>query len=244
MENFDKKIIDKIENDKIRMKNKAYFIFRSVVLVLAIIFISIISLFFASLIIFTLRASGLLLLPPLGFRGLKMFFFSFPWVMAIFILLLMFFLSILAKKYKFVYKKPLLYSVLGIVIIVLIGGFVFARFSFHDKIFERRERSPIISLFYKGKEIKDLYIGQVIEIGNNRFVLQTKEGNKLTIISKIIVEIDDPVVVIGKREGDIINAFNVRKINNDHSLFPQRRIEKPNLKPINYIHKLYVFKNI
>lgn len=235
MEKFEKKIIDKIGNDKIKMKNKAYFIFRSVVLVLTIVFVSLISLFFASLIIFTLRASGLLLLPPLGLRGLKMFLFSFPWIMAILILLLMFSLSILAKKYKFVYKKPLLYSVLGIVIIVLIGGFVCAEFSFHDKIFEYKERSPIISFFYEEKEIKDLYVGLVVEVGNNNFVLQTKNGSKLIIISNITVEINDPVMVIGEREGNIINAFDVHRIK---SVFPKIRSEIKNTYCCNNKYKV------
>ena len=215
MENFEKKIIDKIENDKIKMKNKAYFIFRSVVLVLIIIFVSLVSLFFASLIIFTLKINGLLFLPPLGLKGLRMFFFSFPWFVAILILLLMFLLSNLAKKYKFIYRKPLLYSVLGIVIIVLIGGFICARFSFHDKIFEYRERSPVISYFYERKEVKDLYIGLVVEVGDDGFVLETRDGKKLIIISNIIVKVNDPVMVVGERDGNIVKVFRICRVNNN-----------------------------
>jgi len=224
MNNINKEVLEKIKKEEIKMRPKSYFVLRGLLLILGAVFIFLLSFFFVSLIIFILRSNGSLLLPRFGFRGIGMLLTSFPYLLAIIALLFIIILEIFAKHYKFIYQKPLLYSIVGITIIVLLGGFLFIKIPIHDKVLENK---TINSLYGKG-DLEKSQIGQVIEITETGFILESKIGKIFTVRIEIKdIKEGDWVIVIGEKENGVIDAKGVRKIEleKDDRLYKMRKMK-------------------
>ncbi len=224
-----KKVLNKIKKGQVKMWPKFYFTSKAFLFILGIVFILFLALFLVSFIIFNLRATGALFLPRFGLFGLRSFFMFFPWLLVIFPILFIIALIFLAKRYRFVYKKPLLYSIIAIVVIVLVGSFIFLRVPIHKKLSERAWEGgiPMAGPLYRQygmRRPENLYIGRVIEITENGFQMETVDGQGLTInisdnvrfpIDKDIKK-DDFVVVMGKKSDAVIDAYGVHKIKEDN----------------------------
>ena len=198
------KILDKIKKGKIRMRPKSYFIFKTILYVLGFVFSFLFSIFLISFIIFSLRASGAWYFPSFGFRGLGLFFVSFPWLLLLLGIIFLVVLEVFAKRFSLVYKKPLLYSVLGILIIVLLISIFIARTSMHTKIFKDK-------IFMKMPD--NAFIGSVLNINDHGYEIKTKKGDILQVITEIPFEKGDWIMIIGEKDDSVIKAFKVRKIN-------------------------------
>lgn len=233
------KVLNKIKKGQIKMWPKFYFTLKAFLFILGIICILFLALFIVSFIIFNLRASGALFLPRFGLFGLRTFLFSFPWLLVIFSVLFIITLGILVKRYRFVYKKPLLYSIIAIVVIVLVGSFIFLRAPFHNRLSERafRGKLPMVGRFYRQygmRRPEDLYIGKVVEVDENSFQIETKDGQKITVnisegtrfpFNKKDLKKDDQVVIMGKKSDAGIEAYGIRKIKENGGKYwlPERR---------------------
>ncbi len=110
--NINDRIFEKIKNGQVKMRPKLYFVLKSLIFALGIVLASILVLFLFSFIVFCLKLGGIWFLPKFGFRGLGIFFISFPWFLILLALFLIFLLEIIAKKYSFVYKRPIIFSLI------------------------------------------------------------------------------------------------------------------------------------
>jgi len=229
-------ILEKIKEEVIKMKPKSHFVFKTIIYVLGFIFIFLFVIFLASFIIFSLRIRGAWYFPAFGLRGLGLLFASFPWLLLIFAIIFIVILEVFAKRFSFVYKKPLLYSILGIVIIVFLLSFIIGRTSMHSRLFRSAQegRLPIMGPMYRGQFMEsphNVFIGKVLELSDNGFRLETREGENLEVIIpseikspfKESIEKDDIIVVMGKRDGSVIRAFGIHKAVNDKDIYFPRR---------------------
>ncbi len=86
------KVTSAITNGKANMRPKWHFILRGVLLSLGLILVAIALLYVASLIVFALKQTGLIMTPGMGGRGFGVFLFSAPWLLVgtaiIFVILL------------------------------------------------------------------------------------------------------------------------------------------------------------
>lgn len=218
------KILEKIKKEDVKIKSKSYFVFRTVIYVLILVFGFLFSIFFASFIVFSLRAKGALYLPGFGFRGWGLFLSSFPWLLVIFALILIIVLEIFAKKFSVVYKKPLIYSILVIIILILLMSFLIGQTSMHSKLFKSAQEGklPIMGPMYKENFIKtpyNVFIGKVFDISDNGFQLEIKNGEILSVIiseARFLpsqgIKKNDSVMIMGDKEDSIIKAFGVKQI--------------------------------
>ncbi len=227
------KVLNKIKSGEIKIKPKLYFILKTVLVILGSIVVGIFILFLISFISFTLRASGLWFLPNFGFHGFGIFLGSLPWILIVAALLLIAALEIFMKRFSLVYRKPVLYSLLAIVLIVFVGGFIIDQTTFHSKLFlkAREGKLPLAGPMYRGfgmPEFHNVHRGVVSEITENGFILETPQTQKLTIIigsqtktaPDFEVQERDEVVVFGEKTDSTINALNIRKIDDNLELFP------------------------
>jgi len=239
------KILNKIKNEKVKMKPKIYFILRTVLLVggsLVLIFL-IISL--VSFIVFSLRTSGALFLPKFGSPGIKIFFMSLPWLLILIAIILTVLLEIFSKKFTFVYRQPIFYSLLIIIIITFIGSFLINKTSLHPNLFwKAQERHlPGIEMVYRDfgvPRIKDVYYGIISGITDNGFNIETPRGEVFNIIinseTRLALEVNieegDAVVILGKQSNSNIQAFDIHKVKKDFNLFRPQQIHdhRPLLK--------------
>lgn len=234
------KILKKIKGKKIKMKPKSYFVLKTIILIAGIIFASILTIFLASFIIFLLRASGVLNFPAFGFRGLGMFFASLPWFLVIFIIIFVIILEFLAKRFSVVYQRPLVYSILGIVIVILLLGVFIARTPMHSKLFRGAQEGkfPIVGSFYRERHIRppdNVYFGTVSSLADDGFEIETEEGESFSVVISSEVYLSfakdikegDMVMVIGDKDNSTIKALGARKITDEDTVGFHRRGPAP-----------------
>ncbi len=229
-----KKVLNKIKQGKIKMKPKSYFIFKTLFFGAGVVFAFLLSVFLISFIIFLLRASGILNLPAYGLRGIAMFFGSLPWFLIIFTIIFIIVLEVFAKRFSIVYRKPLVYSILGIIIIILLVGVFIAKTPIHSKLFfkhAQKDKPSIVGLFYKKAFInspEDIYFGTVLNVADNGFEIETKEGESFSVVAiskdrsrcsyNEDIQEGDMVMIIGDKDNSTIKAFKIRKITNQDTI--------------------------
>ncbi len=231
------KVLNKIKSGRVKMKPKIYFILKTVLLISGTLVLISFIIYFVSFVIFSLRVSGVLFLPKFGFSGMKIFLNSLPWFLILIIAILIILLEIFAKKFTFVYRRPILYSLLGIIMIVFIGSFLIDKTPFHSNLFwkAQQRRLPGIGMVYRNfgaPRIGNVHHGAVSEVIDNGFKIETPCGEALTIVVSpkisLILKTDikegDAIVVLGKRSNSTVQAFDIRKVEKDLNLFQSQRV--------------------
>ena len=223
--NLKNKILEQVKAGKVKMRPRSYFVWRGVLLALLLITVVLFALFIVSFIVFSIRTSGLGYLSAFGVRGFMPFLGGLPWLLVLVAIALVVILEILVKQYSFAYKKPLLYSVVGVLVFVVAVGAFAGNAPFHEKFLERahERRLPLAGGLYRGigeKLPRNVYTGEVIEVVEDGFVLLTRDGKSLDIT--VTSETRMPhgqtllkgqeVFVAGEMDGKTIKAFGVRRL--------------------------------
>ncbi len=216
------KVLNKLENSQVKMRPKAYFILKTVLIALAIIVVTLFALYLTSFIVFALRASGLWYLPKFGFSGIGALITLLPWLLIFIAALLIVVMEILVKYFSFAYRRPILFSMLGIILLVLLGGLLIDKTQFHADLFQKAQerRLPIAGELYRNLGTsEDVHRGIVSQMINKGFLIETQKGQVLTIIitpdTRLFdanINKNDVVVVMGKQDNGIVKALAVRKI--------------------------------
>ncbi len=184
-----KAVLDKIKSGSIKPYSKFYFTSRNALLVLTIVIIFLVLLFITSFVIFALKTSELWFLPVFGMRGIEILVANFPWVLVFIIIIFTVFLEVLANRFNFVFLRPLLYSVLIIVFIVVTFGFFLNDTPLHSFIYEKAKQNnlPVVKPFYDDftrPNPEDFHPGTAVdEIKDNSFSLEL--ADKTIVFVKI-----------------------------------------------------------
>jgi len=149
IKNIKEKILNYIELNKVSIKPKWYFISKlvlKIIIILIIFFIAIYFISFFNLIIYEKGSMGLF-----NMRNLSNFVFTLPWLILLLSLFLLVVLEFLIRKFSFIYKKPLIYSLFGLVFFILIIGFILNRIDnrFSFARFGEKPEVPILGPMHK-----------------------------------------------------------------------------------------------
>jgi len=112
-----KDVMSRIKREHITMKPRWYFIVGSLAMVLGIIGLSVVSIFFVNIIVFSLRTHG-----PMGAIRYQQLLSSFPWWAPMLVVIGLGFGIWMLKKYDFSYRKNFLLVILGFITAVIISG--------------------------------------------------------------------------------------------------------------------------
>jgi len=226
-------VLDEIKSGHIKMRPRWHFILGAVLAILGICIIGLVLLFLGSFILFSMRQTGSFFAPSFGFRGWFVFLRTIPWILVLLALLFVIVLEVLVRKYSFTYRKPLLYSVLALVALVLLGSFLFSLAPFHRQIFDfsrrhRGEGPPFVGEFYRGfglTHFDDIHRGTVTDVGQNSFILQDLRDQTSTVLVSSTTELPPEgmpkkgnlVVVLGSEQKEgVIEAIGVHLINGEN----------------------------
>jgi hypothetical protein len=162
------KIIQSIRSGTLKIRPRWHFILKSILLVsgVVLILIGLVSLF--SFIIFILNQTGLWFVPRFGFRGVETFLISLPWILIFTSLIFIVSFEILIRKYRFGYKRPLMYSILAVISFAAIGGLALASTSVHSEFYKRARRGqlPLVGSMYRAfgnQHFRNVHSGVIIE---------------------------------------------------------------------------------
>lgn len=236
---IDKKVFEKISAGKIKMTPRLFFVLKAALFIIGGIFLMFFIIYLISFIIFSLRATGILFLPKFGFRGLGFFFNSLPWLLILISVFLIILLEIFAKKSSIVYRRPIVYSLLAIIIIISAGSFLMYQLPIHPRLFRKaQERNfSAMGMVYRdlaAPKMKNVHYGEIVNLTEGGFIIENPRGeiirvnisSKTNIPSSVKFEIGNEVVILGERKNGDVDALGVRSVKKDFDIFPMRRIHK------------------
>jgi hypothetical protein len=234
------RILADIKTGQVNMKPRWKFFLQGAALALGLLLAVLLLLYFSSLVIFLLRLNGGWFAPGFGLRGLVVFLLSLPWllVMAAFALLVV--SEILASQYAFAYRRPVVYSVLGTVIVVIFGATLLNRTPFHFMLYRRAQNQTLPfagRLYLQTTPPQDkICPGEIQTLTDNGFELSsnfgeivTVEVTESTILPKEELNTGDSVVIFGQREGSNMSAEVIKRVERFYP--PNIRWQRPKQIP-------------
>ena len=219
-------IMKAISRGDIRMKPRWHFVLLSSLYVIGAFIVFLTLLYITSLGVFFVRDSGAFFAPSFGGRGWFSLLQSLPWLLILFILLFAIVLELLVRRYAFVYKKPLLMSLLGILGVIFLGGFFIAPLHHGVALSVHRGELPSpIDMLYHGPlrmpPPPDTYHGEIVAIGQTGFVIVDEDHGTTTVLITPQTRLPygenftagERVVVIGDADASgTVRAFGIREI--------------------------------
>jgi len=237
------KVLKQIKSGKTKMRPKVYFVAKTILIVLGILLLSLSLFFLISFIMFSLRSTGVWYLPRFGFPALHTFFFSLPWLLILMGLALIVVLEILVNRFSFSYRRPLVYSLLGVIITVTLGSFLLQRSQMHSVLFRqvRDGRLPLTGQLYRNfgmRKFREVHHGLISEITEDALIIETVRREKLRIIvtsktrlpSGTGIQQEDVVVVFGKRDDHTVEAIEIQKVDDSLNIFQSPRLRPPGFR--------------
>ncbi|MBS3903087.1 MAG: hypothetical protein KGZ30_04600 [Anaplasmataceae bacterium] len=214
-----------IEEGKIAMKPRWHFVLKTSLVILGGILITLALLYLTSFIIFILWYTGAWFVPIYGVKGLISFLLAAPWLLVALVVVFLWILEILFRHYSFAYRRPLLYSTLSVLGLVLVGGFTVAQTSLHENLLEqaRRDRLPVAGPLYRSfglGNISDIHRGVIDQMIDDGFIISNRRNEsvevQLTPQTRFPFGTDfetgDFVVIFGERNNGQVTALGVQKV--------------------------------
>lgn len=189
----------------------------------ATVIVGLLAVYLLSFIMFAMHESGLIFAPFFGWSGFILFVVSSPWLLIGLLGLFLLILYILVSHYSFSYQKPLVYSMVILVLAVIAVSSLIHQTNLHGRAGDFVERHPVpgLSPLYRGvgeQPPRNIMRGTVGEVGENEFTLIEEMGEeyivRLSERTKMPYEMelvaDQAVMVFGPLMDEVIEAFGVR----------------------------------
>lgn len=243
-QNIKEEILGMIQTGDIEMKSKAHFMLKTFGVIVGVLFAFGTLLYVVSFIMFALRVSGTLALPSFGLPGVFILFSSLPWILILVSGVLIIVVEVLGRYFAFVYRQPLLYSIITIIAIVGVIGMLVDTMDIHPRISRFAQERNILggSALYRQYErppFERSGIGVVIEITEAGYIIKTPRGESLLVSTSTetrfpngvggdgAIVVGDTIIIIGSKDvaTQTITAKGIRLFNIDGEHF-QRKIQK------------------
>ncbi len=219
------RVLGPIKEGHIKMTPRWHFVLQTVCLSVGGTVLLLTLFYLASFIIFMLDRTGISSVPNFGARGWYAFLISFPWILAalagIFIVLLEF----LVRRTAFAYRRPVLYSTFGIIVLVIGGGYIVAATPLHRDLADYADagKLPMGNILYQRfgeSPYEDIHHGQIIRIFPDGFQMQARRSKVIKVLITprtrlpygADFDLGDSVVVFGNRSADTIEAYGIREV--------------------------------
>jgi hypothetical protein len=185
-------------------------------------------LYFVSLALFSMRASGAWFAPSAGWRGVGALLRSLPWLVVALAAAFVVLLEAMVQRYSVAYRRPLLYSAAGVVALVAIGSLALSRTQLHPAALRSFEAGHlgIAGPMYRAlgePMLRDVHRGVVTQVTPGGFVLTTRRGQAVAVATGTgtnvaggrPLELGDTVLVLGEIRDGAVVAWDVRMIPDD-----------------------------
>jgi hypothetical protein len=159
-----------------------------------------------------------------GSRGLFAFFESFPYLLVVSLILVIFIAGLIIKKSGWSYKKPFGYLAIGLVLFAMIGGGVLTFAKVAEKIEARMNCHCPSEMFFRPFLSRDMeernngLAGRINEAGEGYVTVQTPRDiikinlDKLEKAPEADLVAGLFVIVVGEKQGDIFEAQNIHVV--------------------------------
>lgn len=226
------KILERIDSGNVRMRPRWHFVLRLSITIALIFAFGALAVFLFSFLLFILPASGAWFLHDFGAPGWIHFFRLFPYLPAVILAASIILVGLILERFSFAYHRPMIYLGLGILAVVVAGSLLISKTPMHRAFYQQARKSPlpVVGDFYRGygrMRSDNVYLGTVNNIASSTFQIETEKGEPLVIMMDARtncpfgcnLELDDTVMIMGRRSDGAVNAFGVRKIKDDEGFF-------------------------
>ena len=124
--------MDKIHNEKIKMKPRTYFVIGSILTFVGLVSSVVFSVFLIGLMKFSIRSHG-----PMANYRFDRIMDTFPWWALILAVVGLFIGVWLIRKYDFSFKVNLKFFIIGFIFAVFIGGWIVDSMGFNEALMRR-----------------------------------------------------------------------------------------------------------
>lgn len=218
-------VLQKIRTGDVHMRSKSYFAWQVIALAFVAALIVIIAAWIVSFIVFSLSVSERVSLLGFGWRGIRTFLLLFPWKLALLELVLIVFLNWLIHRFRFSYRSPLLYSLLGGLFVSGILAWIMHSGSIQQVLLDQHHQNnlPVIGPLYdrleRPDDQPDVIRGIVIEIRIRDIIIRDIDTN--TLINVILpgggvvgprLQVGDEIFVAGEMTSYGLEAYGFKKV--------------------------------
>lgn len=236
--NVEEKVMGRIKSGRVKLRSRYIFLAEKLGLGSVFVLSILLAVLFFNLVLFYLRASDNLAYLSFGSRGFFAFLESFPYLLVVVFVLLIFIAGFLVKKSDWSYKKPFGCLAIGIIALVIIFGSFLALTSIAERIergaFGEHPAGMFFRPFFRpGFDERRLgEAGLIIEANEETVVIQTPHGLQKIDLSKLEDKPDQPlaagffVMAVGERKGDVFMARGIRIVNEKDLLMIRRGVRR------------------
>ena len=227
-------VLEKIRTDELSMHSKTYFYSRVAFAVVVAAVVFCVSAFLFGFIIFMLLASGRSLLLGFGGRGILFFFETFPWLIFIGDIILIFLLERMLRQFKFAYRSPTVYLLGGLIILSAFAGYGLTQVTSFSP-YAPAANGPSMGVFNTARRAPRA------DNGVCRCTITAIDGSELSVIDTenndqpltVILPDNNPhvhsdglivgekVFIAGDIKGGILYAFGLHPVAPTEPAFPQ-----------------------
>lgn len=216
-EDLENKVMKEIKTGRVKLRSKYIFLAEKLGLGSGLILTVLLAILFFNLILFYLKETDSLIYLTFGTGGLLPFLESFPYLLVVLFIGIIFLAGFLIKKTDFSYKKSFGELAVYFICFVILAVAVLVVFNL-DNNFKKHQGEFIHPFFESRFPLKNGMAGTIVQKNENILILNTSEGLK-SVNSKYVSNIDlkegDFIVAIGKDEQGEFFAKDIRIINRE-----------------------------
>lgn len=223
-------VMKAIHEQEVRMRPRWQFVLVSVLVATGTITLMLAIMYALSLAVFFLHQSGAWFVPAFGARGWMEFMRSVPWLLVVLVSAFIVLLEVLVRRYQFVYRKPLMLSVAGIIGLIALGSTVLAVMPFHGAMAGYAIRGvlpPPVDQLYRPDNRRivrtdSIHRGMIVGTSSEGFmVAEGGDGDSVMVVVSGDTRlpygqdftVGDIIVVVGDRVGTgTVRAFGIRSV--------------------------------
>lgn len=223
MNNLANNIIKKIKDGEVNMQPRWHFVLKASLMMVGSVLVAFVAVYLFSFVLFTLHQNGLWFAPQFGFKGMMMFVQGTPWLLLSILGIFLLLLYVLVSQYSFSYRKPVVYSLVVVVLLVISLSSVIQYFGVHNRVqlFAERNNVPGLRPLYQNRESSQpagVVVGVISNVSGDDIQLKTENGEILQLLvttdtklpPDIILKTGLEVIVFGDRDGNSVTAFGIK----------------------------------
>lgn len=238
-DNLESIVMSEIKSGRIKLRSRYIFLAEKLGLGSAFILSALLGVLFVNLALFYLKESGNLAYLSFGQRGVFAFLESFPYLLVVAVIFLLFLAGYIFKKSGFFYKNPFgVSAILIISLIVIVGAFL--SFTGIGEGIEKRSfgHDPAANMLFRPiferglDERERSAAGRVSEIGEGYITVQTPRNTQKILTQKLQpdkitpISVGDLVMAVGQKTDEGFVADDLRETNPEEMRMIKRGIDR------------------
>jgi len=227
-EDLENKIMKDIKNGRVKLRSKYIFLAEKLSLGSGLILAVLLAILFFNLILFYIKETDNLIYLTFGPNGFLAFLESFPYLLIVTFIAIIFFVGFLIKKTDFSYKKSFGQWSIWLISFIIIAG-TFLTFTNINNEIHKHHRIFMHPFFENKPFLKNGITGTIIQKTDNGLILNTDRGIKYINIENINIDPNfkerDFVIAIGDKQAQDFFANDIKRVAPDKMIFMKRELE-------------------